>query len=156
MRIVLACVVVVCAIAGSALGGQLSEKVDRFKGTKTLSWESFRDQDRGYSFNVYAHFSKADDSAPYGYYSLLVPPGGTESFASCHRNHWLVDGVPVPELEAAYSASGRSQIFRSTLTRKTLERISRAKTVEFKICNTEGSVSASDLDGLRQLLHATN
>lgn len=156
MKIGLACTVMVCAIAGSALGGQLTEKVDRFKGTKTLSWESFRDQDRGYSFNVYAHFSTAADSAPYGYYSLLVPPRGTESFAACHQNHWLVDGIPAPELEAAYSTPGQAQIFRSTLTRQALEKISRAKTVEFKICNTEGSVSASDLDGLRQLLDATN
>lgn len=54
--------------------GQLTEKLDRFNGSRLVSWESFSDPGREYSFNVYAHYADAKDAKPYGYYALLVPP----------------------------------------------------------------------------------
>lgn len=155
MRFVSVCALVACALAGPALAGQLNEKVDKFKGTRTVSWESFKDPGRGYSLNVYAHFAKSYNAKPFGYYALLVPPHGTASFADCHQNDWLIDGAPTPELASAYRASGNSQMFRVELGRSTLEKIASAKSVEVKICNTEAEISAADIAGVRQLLHAT-
>jgi len=142
-------------VSGSATAGKLVEKVDRFKGTRTVAWESFSDPNRGYSFNVYAFYSKPDDSKPFGYYTLLVPPFGTDSFSSCSENYWLVDDKPVPELKAAFESMGSSQTFRSTPSRSVLEKLATAKKVEFKICNTESALDASDLSGIRKLLDAT-
>lgn len=142
-------------VSGSASAGKLVEKVDRFKGTRTVAWESFSDPDRGYSFNVYAFYSKSDDPRPLGYYSLLVPPFGTDSFSGCSDNYWLIDDKSAPELKATFESMGSSQTFRSSPSRSVLEKIATAKKVEFKICNTESALDASDLDGIRKLLDAT-
>ena len=144
-----------CLVSTIAAAGEITEKTDRFRGTKTVSWESYRDPGRGFSYNVYAHFAKPSDKAPYRYYAILVPPAGTESFGSCSDNVWLIDDVRAPELEASYDASSGTQMFRTVLNRDTLEKLGAAKSVEFKICNTEAAVSQADLVGIRQLLEAT-
>ena len=144
-----------CLFSAVAAAGQISEKVDRFRGTKTVAWESYMDPGRGYSYNVYAHYAKPSDKSPYGYYAILVPPAGTESFGSCSQNAWLIEDVPAAELEAAYDASSGAQMFRTVFKRDTLKKLGAAKSVEFKICNTEAAVSQADLAGIRQLLDAT-
>lgn len=135
--------------------GQLTEKLDRFNGSRLVSWESFSDPGRGYSFNVYAHYADAKDARPYGYYALLVPPFGASSFSECHHNQWLVDGKQAPNLNGIYETMGNSQTFRLELQRTDLESIAAAKSVEFKICNSEGSISASDLAGVKKLVEST-
>lgn len=139
----------------TAFAGQISDKTDRFQGSRLVAWESYTDKGFDYSYNVYAYYSKANDSAPMGYYSMLVPARGTESFASCNHNYWLVDGAPAPNLQATYDGSSGVQIFRTNLTRVDLERIASAQSVEFKICNTEAAVSAGDIAGVKKLLDAT-
>jgi hypothetical protein len=151
----IAIALVTTLIASTATAGKITEEVDRFKGTKTVAWQSFSDPGRGYSFNVYAFYSKPNDTKPYGYYTLLVPPYGTDSFSGCSDNYWLVDDKPAPELKAIFETMGSSQTFRSTPSRSMLENLAAAKKVEFKICNTESSISASDLGGITQLLDAT-
>lgn len=147
----------IAALATSiqANAGELTEKVDRFTGTKMVAWQSYRDPGGGYSYNAYAHYSKASDPQPYGYFTLLLAPAGTASFTACSFNDWLIDGVPAPELAGQYENKGGSQTFRAELPRKALEKIARAKSVEFKICNTEGALSASDINGVGKLLNAT-
>jgi hypothetical protein len=138
-----------------AFAGQLTEKVDRFNGSKQVAWESFSDPGRGYSLNVYAHYADAKDAKPYGYYALLVPPFGASSFSDCHHNQWLVDGKPARNLNGIYESMGSSQTFRLELQRADLESIASASSVEFKICTSEGSISASDLAGVKKLVEST-
>ncbi len=151
----LAAMFALAAAAFTTVAGQLSDKIDRFQGSRLVAWESFTDNGLDYSYNVYAYYSKAADRKPLGYYSMLVPARGAGSFSSCNHNYWLIDGAPAPSLQASYDASSGAQIFRASLTRDDLERIAAAKSVEFKICNTEAAISASDIAGVEKLLKAT-
>lgn len=155
MRLLYPCALGACLISALASAGQVSEKTDRFRGTKTVSWESYRDAARGYSYNVYAYYAKSGDSAPSNYYAILVPPRDAESFSSCNHNAWLIDGQPAPAMEATYEPSGATQMFRAVVSRETLQKLSSAENVEFKICNAEGSISEADLAGIKSLLDST-
>lgn len=149
---------VALALATASLAvsaGQLSDKTDRFQGSRQVAWESHTDPGADYSYNVYAFYAKAADKQPLGYYSLLVPARGTQSFSSCSQNFWLIDGKPAPSLRATYDASSGVQMFKANLTRADLERIAAAQAVEFKICNSEAAISASDIAGVKKLLEAT-
>ena len=152
MRFLSVAAAVACLAPTMAMAGQIVDKTDRFRGTRTVSWESFRDPERSYSYNVYAQYAKADDPTPRRYYALLALPAGSPSYASCDSNAWLVDGARVPELTARYDASSGAQLFNVALNQGLLERLAKAQSVEFKICNTEAAISPEDLAGVRELL----
>jgi hypothetical protein len=155
MKLISMALSIACVLSIAAQAGELTDKTDRFRGTRLVSWQSYTDSGRTYSYNVYAHYSNVADKEPYGYYAVLVPPFGSEPFGSCNHNTWLVDDKRAPELEMAYVNSDGPESFRVNLQRSDLERLAAAEKVEFKICTTEGAITKGDLEGMRKVLAAT-
>lgn len=145
-------------ISISATAGVFKDETDRFTGNRTVSWDSLPARANEFSFSTVALVLKGS-MAP-GYYKVqLMTWGDSAEFRDCHHTNWLVDGVLDPYLEYKYSTSsaGSATIerFDKHVDRANLQRIASAKLIEFQVCGTEGKISQSDMDGMRQVLNAT-
>ncbi|TLP74747.1 hypothetical protein FEA48_11065 [Pseudomonas nitroreducens] len=142
----------------AAHAGVLLDKTDRFRETRAVVWNSIPDNDREFALSALAFYPKGAAS-PSSYTFTLTTYSDTGEYARCHHNAWLIDGQRSMELESSYENSPQASVvierFTSKVSREVLERVAAAKLVEFKICGTEGAISAADIDGVRQVLDAT-
>ncbi|MEB6589657.1 hypothetical protein MXM82_11005 [Pseudomonas asiatica] len=139
-----------------AQGGQLKENLDRFTGTRSVTWSTLPSGPEQFAFSTSVYIPEKGEPV---YILQLFTYADISRYQTCHFVDWLVDGRRAPELQAEYGSdsAGSASIERFTITadRKTLENLSSAKSLEYKVCNDEGAVLAEDLNGLRQVLAAT-
>lgn len=138
--------------------GVLKDETDRFSGARSVSWRSMPQGVELFSLSATVFYPKGY-AAPYSYDIQLVAVSERSRYRECHHTYWLVDGAPDPYLEMTYSeiSGGSSSIerFSKRVDRQNLERLAAAKLIEFRVCGVDGSVSAQDMDGLRQVLAVT-
>lgn len=153
MKRFIASLLAMAAISVSA--GELKDTVDRFKGSRVVAWEAFRDQTRPFSFSSYAYYVNSADKAPYGYYSVLVAKPGVLARRECAEIDWLIDGTPDRSLKATSSDQGAAKSFMIQMSRPELSKLAAAKSIEFRACGVEGKIDKDDVDGLIQVLKST-
>jgi len=107
-----------CSIA---YAGVLHDDINRFKNTRSVTWNAYEGRTQGFSLNTHAFYAKSDDKKPFGYFTMLSVPGGPQ-FSECHTNDWLIDGVIAPEMKAKYTTMSKTETFTTDLTRATLEK----------------------------------
>ncbi|WP_025804626.1 hypothetical protein [Pseudomonas chlororaphis] len=142
----------------ASYAGVFKDEVDRFNGSRSVSWMSIPEEAEGFSLSTMAFYPKGY-AAPYAYRIELLTRADRWQYLDCHHSDWLVDGVRDPYLEMEYSntvaGSSTMERFTKRVDRQNLERLASAKLVEFKVCGTEGKVSEKDMDGLRKVVNAT-
>ncbi len=150
---------ILLAMTSSAVSaGALLDKTDRFTGTRYVAWNSIPENDREFGLSTSAFYPK-DASSPTSYSFTLTTYSSAGEYSECHHTAWLIDGQRSTEMEGKYERSADSRVvierFTTKATRDLLTKVAAAKLVEFKVCGTEGVVSASDLNGVRQVLKVT-
>jgi hypothetical protein len=149
--------ILILMMAAPAVAGILQEGSDRFSGTHHVRWSSIPGQSGGFALSTTAFYGKND--RPPAYSIALLTWSDSWQFLDCSFLSWLVDGSPAPYLQSKYSHSmagtATMERFDIRISRENLEILAGAKLIEFKACNTEGVVSESDLDGLRQVVDKT-
>lgn len=79
-------------------------------------------------------------------------------YLRCHSTAMLVDNTPFPLSESKHSGTPERgyviERIRMSLTIDQAIKLSEAKLVEFKVCNTEGQFSENDLQDLRKFIKA--
>ena len=79
-------------------------------------------------------------------------------YLQCHSAAMLADGLPFPLAKSTHSGTvGRGYVverIKVPFTLANVKKLSEAKLVEFKICNTEGRFSEDDLQDLREFIKA--
>ena len=155
-RFVISAALLLISCASNA--GVFKDEVDRFNGSRSVTWTSIPDEAEGFSFSTLVFYPKSD-AAPFAYSIEIMTRADHWQYLDCHHTDWLVDGVRDPYLEMEYSHSmaGSSTMERFTkrVDRQNLERLASAKLVEFKVCGTEGKISEKDMEGLRKVVEAT-
>jgi len=141
-----------------AQAGALSDETDRFTGDRVVRWNSLPSEPELFGVSSAAIYPKRS-AIPLAYILSMVTWADHWQFLNCHRNNWLIDGSPAPELKFEYENSmGQSatiERFNLTAERSVLEKLASANLVEFSICGKEGKVSESDLAGIRKVLDVT-
>lgn len=139
-----------------AHAGKLSDETDRFTGLRSVSWSTVPSEPEAFTFNTYAYIPEKNVA---WYVVELLTWADTARYRSCNFVNWLVDGRRATELNAAYEPSyaGNATVERFTIKgdRTAIEAFASAKTVEYSICGNEGMVHAEDLEGLRQVIAAS-
>jgi hypothetical protein len=95
---------------------------------------------------------------------LLLVYGTSSSegwkYLKCHYLNWMLDGTPIEVPSATHDGQVGNTVLveqlNQRLDRAQLRRFASARSVEYKICNDEYSMSADELSGLRQLVHQTD
>lgn len=138
--------------------GVFEDKTDRFNGVRVVAWNTIPSEVETFATSTIAFYPKGEVK-PYQYKVQLITFADAMQYRDCNHIDWLVDGEPAPYLTAKYkedrSASAAIETFDLDLDRATLQRLAAAKNVEFKVCNTESSISAADMAGLRKVLTET-
>lgn len=138
--------------------GALQDKTDRFTGTRSVAWNSIPEHEHEFAVTAFAFYPKGA-SAPSAYNISLTTYSDSGELMNCHHSSWLIDGQPAPELEGKYEYDPASNVvierLSADISRQTLERVAEAKSVEFKVCYTEGALSQDELVGIRKVLEAT-
>lgn len=136
--------------------GKLSDETDRFTGLRSISWSTVPSEPETYTFNTYAYIPEKRDA---WYVVELITWADAARYRSCNFVNWLVDGRRATELNAVYEPSyaGSATVERFTIKgdRKAIEAFASAKKVEYSVCGDEGVVKAEDLEGLRQVIAAS-
>lgn len=145
-------------VSVSASAGVFKDETDRFTGNRSVAWNSLPSQANDFSFSTVALYLKG--SSEPGYYKIqLMTWGDRAEFRECHHTNWLVDGVLDLYLEYEYSAtsagSATIERFDKQVDRANLQRLASSKLIEFQVCGTEGKISQSDMEGMREVLDAT-
>lgn len=155
---------IISAVAGLVLlsspllahAGKLSDETDRFTGLRSVSWSTIPSEPEAFTFNTYAFVPETNGA---WYVVELLTWADTARYRSCNFVNWLVDGRRATGLNAVYEPSyaGSAAVERFTIKgdRKAIETFASAKTVEYSVCGSEGTVRAEDLDGLRQVIAAS-
>lgn len=80
-------------------------------------------------------------------------------YLNCHSVSMLADGLPFPSAKSKHEGNvGRSQvteIITVVFSHADVTKLSEAKTVEFKVCNTESRFSEDEMQDLREFVKAT-
>ena len=86
----------------------------------------------------------------------LVTLNTSWKYLRCHPLYLLVDGKPFREISTSHDGSvGRSYVLefiRTDLNFEEIKKLSKAKRIEFKLCNTEREFSISDLEDLKSFV----
>lgn len=141
----------------SSYSGALKDQVDRFTGERTVKWSTLPSGPEKFSLGTLATFSSS--GAEQGYILFLTTYSSRPQYSGCSRVYWLFDGKPAPDLVNDYEVSAGNDAviehFRLNVSRADVQRFASAKRIEFKVCNTESEISQDDLNGLREVLKAT-
>ncbi|MDC8803950.1 hypothetical protein PRZ61_10930 [Halomonas pacifica] len=142
---------------GVASAGEFSDETDRFSGVRSVVWRSIPPKGE-FSVSLSAHYSE-QESFP-SYYLTVLTWGDGWRYLDCRSNIWLLDGVREPRLDGEYEndmTNNGSTIERFSYQtgRDVLESLAVADLAEFRICNDESFVSQEDMQGIRQVLSAT-
>ncbi|EJM92445.1 hypothetical protein [Pseudomonas sp. GM67] len=139
-------------------GGVFEDKTNRFNGVRSVGWNTIPNEAESFAVTTDAYYSKGS-TKPDGYFVQIITFADAMQYSGCSHVDWLVDGEPAPYLVAKYSSdytgSAAIERFNLELDRASLEKLGAAKLVEFKICTTESSISADDMEGLRKVLAQT-
>ncbi|WP_433734989.1 hypothetical protein [Pseudomonas monteilii] len=139
-----------------AHAGKLSDATDRFTGLRSVSWSTVPSEPEAFTFNTYAYVPEKNVA---WYVVELITWADTAKYRNCNFVNWLIDGRRATELNAVYEPSyaGSATVERFTIkgSRKAIETFATAKTVEYSVCGNEGVVSPEDLEGLRQVIAAS-
>lgn len=80
-------------------------------------------------------------------------------YLSCHSVSLLADGVAFPSPTSKHSGNvGRghvTEIIKVQFSHADVTKLSEAKSIEYRICNTESRLSESDMQDLREFIKAT-
>lgn len=146
------------SFSAACTAGGFEDKTDRFNGVRVVAWNTIPSEVETFATSTIAFYPKGEVK-PYQYKIQLITYADAMQYDDCNHVDWLVDGLPAPYLEARYkgdrSASAAIETFDVELDRASLQKLAAARTVEFKVCNTESSISAADMDGLRKVLKQT-
>lgn len=142
----------------NAYAGSFTDKIDRFTGSRSVSWSSIPGKSGDFAMSAFAFYPKGA-ARPLMYKLSLLTWGENWQFLDCHHSNWLLDGKPAPQLNFEYkhemAGSAASERFELRAGRTELEKIASAKLVEYSLCRKEGRLSESDLAGIRRVLEAS-
>lgn len=151
-------VVILLAVSMPSIAGVFRDEVDRFSGSRAVTWRAVPSEPGSFGLSVAAFIPKGWE-APLDYTVTLTTWSSRWQFLQCNHTYWLVDGDPYPAMETAYEndmgSSATIERFTARLERSELVKLASAEKIEFKVCNVEGEVSRAGIEGMRQVLEAT-
>ena len=143
-------------LADSAMAGGFVDKINRFSSVRTVSWSRDIGHSGEFGFSVSAYIASDKKSALYDL--TLITVSDHWRYMRCNSTAWLVDGKAAPYIRSDYKSSmGDSstiEMLQATLSLADLTKLAAARTIEYQVCNDEGSLTPSDIDGIRKVLSA--
>jgi len=132
------------------------DEVDRFTGIRKISWENrLTGPDMGF-FATYLVFADKQGSFKISKPAIVLTTSSREwKYLRCNTTYWLADGKRVEPINVRHDGTTyRGGVIEQVVNEFSLEafqQLAAAKSVEYRVCNTEAYLFASELEGLKQV-----
>lgn len=130
--------------------------IDRFTGIRKITWEN---KLTGPNLGFFAAFLVVADkqgsfrtSKP----AIVLTTSSREwKYLKCHNTYWLADGKRVEPISVRHDGTtysgGVVEQITSDFSVAAFQQLAAAQTVEYRVCNKESYLYASEMEGLKQV-----